>query len=492
MKLERHDIPPDDLKEKLHVSLNNRDKRLGLITSIDGKQIITVILCLTDGSADIWTTTINGNFPAVSSVVPQAHWFERELRDLFGIRSHGHPRMKSIFTKHAFQVDTTPLKSIGADDTKAIEERDFSFLHVEGEDVYELPVGPVHAGIIEPGHFRLSCLGEIVQNLELRLGFLHRGIEKRMTETHWSKTRFVAEAAASDTAVGNALANAIAIESLHNIEIPVRANNLRTMALEIERLAMHIADVGGMSVDLGFSGVSAGLSRLRGTALAIAELLSGSRFMRGFVCPGGVTSNPDKYLSKIEKVSRSLQAELDEFLYLFIDNTSVQERLSGTGTVSKSLAEDFGFVGVAARASGIAYDARQCFKHGDYPRTAPAVQTDHTGDALARIRVRIGEISTSFEVLYSTLGSISEGETKIELPWTLPKEKIGMAVVEAFRGELIHLIVTGKDGEIERYAIKDPSINNWTGMAIAARRELIADFPVCNKSFSLSYSGHDL
>lgn len=491
MKICQIDVSKEDLKSKLRDTLKLDDTRLGLMTSIDGAQVITVILDLARGSCEVWNTPVEGVYPNVSAVVPQAHWFERRINDLFGILPVGHPRMKSTFTEKSFASNCFPLnvKDLVGQEHK----RDFSFMVVEGEGVYEVPVGPVHAGIIEPGHFRLSCLGEYIQNLELRFGFVHRGIEKRLTEVHWSRTRFVAEAAASDTAVANALANAVAIESLNGYEVPASANSLRTIALEIERLAMHTADLAGMAIDLGFSSVAANLSRLRGTALAMAEVLSGSRFMRGFICPGGVTKHPGQQLKELSLILNSLRPELEELLHFFIDNTAVQERLIGTGIVSNNFAQDFDLVGVVARASGIAYDTRLSFKHGLYPKVARPIQVEESGCAMARTKVRIREISTSFDIIQSLIPSIQlEEPVKIELTSKLPPSAIGISVVEAFRGELIHLIATDSDGKICRYTIKDPSINNWTGMAIASRNELIADFPICNKSFGLSYSGHDL
>lgn len=482
-------VTVQEFSNSVRAYLKEGGRRLGLITSIDGQQVIALLLAPKESTAIIRSAAlVDNSYTALAPQLPQAHWFERALTDLFGITPVGHPRLKSIFVEQAFAG--FPLRADFECAQK--QDRDFHFMHVAGEGVYEIPVGPVHAGIIEPGHFRLSCLGELIQNLELRLGFLHRGVEKRLTEVSWQKARFVAEAAASDTAAANALAHAIAIESMIGVEITPRAQHLRTLALEVERIAMHVGDLGGMAVDLGFLGVAASLSRLRGMALRLADLLSGSRFLRAFICPGGVGADPDKSLKEFPNVAAKLKGELSTVLDVFLDSPAVHERLSGTGAVSTFLAQDFGLVGVAARGSGVSYDTRVSYGQGLFPELSLPVVTAGGGDALARTQVRVGELSTSFSVLENVLSTMPEGPVLVNLPDTLPADAVSAGIVEAFRGELIHLVVTGADGKIKRYTVKDPSFNNWTGMAIAARNNLIADFPVCNKSFGLSYSGHDL
>ena len=470
--------------------------RLGLITSIDGTQLVTLLLDPQNGSVDALTTPLLTNhYPSLTNKITQAHWYERALHDLFGLCPDGHPRLKPVVINEAFHELSkgaqAPLNTC-AKLSEPIEPPDFSYLHVAGTGIFELPVGPVHAGIIEPAHFRLSCLGETVVNLEVRLGFLHRGIEQRLTKVAWTKARFVAEAAASDTALANALAHAVAIESILDPQTPPRAQCLRTMALEIERLAMHIADVGGMAVDLGFLSVAAAGSRLRGLALGMADLLSGSRFLRGFIAPGGVTRDPDKYLSRLRATNKELRKHLKPLIEIFLGTSAVFERLRGVGHLSHSLAQEFGIVGVAGRASKIDYDARRSFAHATYPADAPPSVIESDGDALARTLVRVAEIYSSLDLIDSLLDRMPAGAMMSKLPDKLPANATGVGIVEAFRGELLHAIFTDGAGLIKRYAIKDPSFNNWTALAIAVRNNVIADFPVCNKSFSLSYGGHDL
>ena len=522
MQPELRETPIETLANSVRSWLSGRPGgRLGLITSVDGKQLVTLVLDPLNGRAECWTSPLSGNsYRSLTNFVPQSHWFERAIYDLFGLVPEQHPRLKPILLHDEYDSKFHPLRfterdqgkesghhvdpllaprHLQSDEPEAVPissergaKREYKFLEVRGEGVYELPVGPIHAGVIEPGHFRFSCFGETIVNLELRLGYVHRGVEKRITEVPWRRARFVAEAAASDTAAANALAHAVAIESLFGVTPPPRAQAMRTLALEIERLAVHIVDVGGMGTDTGFLAVSATCGRLRGKALALGEMLSGSRFLRAFIFPGGVRDVKEAHLEMMKKTARQLKEELRPIFEILRENQTAKERMQNIGTISTSLANEFGLVGVAARACGINYDCRQHFPHGSYPQDAPPPAVESGGDIFARMRVRLGEISTSFDVINKVLENMPPGELSVDLPDTLPKNAVGLGIVEAFRGELIHLCFTDANGEIERYAIKDPSFNNWTAISIAIRNNLIADFPLCNKSLALSYSGNDL
>ncbi len=484
--------------------------RFGLLTSIDGRQLVTLLLDPSKSRAECWLSDVSDNsYHSLTSLIPQSHWFERAVYDLFGLIPEHHPRFKHLLLHDEYEPSFHPLRwgtnngvnhatklaatKIPTENlAKTGAKREYKFMQVRGEGIYELPVGPIHAGVIEPGHFRFSCFGETILNLEIRLGYVHRGVEKRLTEVPWQKARFVAEAAASDTACANALAHAIAIESLFEIEVPPLAQSLRTLALEIERLAVHIIDIGGLSADFGFLSIAASAGRLRGKALGLAQMLSGSRFLRGYIIPGGVRKFSPEYISTMQSQVKQLRKEIRTILEILRENQVARERVEKIGVISPSLAKEFGFVGVAARACGIAYDCRQHFPHGLYPQLAPRIVTQQGGDILARARVRTGEIETSCDIIEKILDQLPDGALSVNLPDTLPANQMGLAIVEAFRGELIHLIFTDEHGQIKRYAIKDPSFNNWTAVSIAIRNGLIADFPLCNKSLALSYSGNDL
>jgi Ni,Fe-hydrogenase III large subunit len=276
------------------------------------------------------------------------------------------------------------------------------------------------------------------------------------------------------------------------VEVPERAQFLRSIALEIERLAVHIIDIGGMCTDIGLLGISATAGRLRGNALRLGDLLSGSRFLRAFVIPGGVRKVEERKLGEIKAGCQQLRKDLKPVWDMFLENQMAVERMTDVGVISYSLANEFGLVGIGARAAGINYDVRQYFAHGKYPEYAPPPVVEKGGDIFARERVRIGEVYSTLDTIEKLIDNIPHGDEKIDMPRELPKMAWGVGVVEAFRGELIHMISTDMNGNIRRYAIKDPSIDNWTAISIGIRNQLIADFPLVNKSFALSYGGNDL
>jgi Ni,Fe-hydrogenase III large subunit len=494
MKLAVKQISNKELSQSLRAALNE-GKRLGHLTSIDGSQVVVLLLDTACGAAELWQAPVEHNtYSSLTLRFPQLHWSERILWDMFGIVPKDHPRLKPVLLGSGYQDGFYPLRRVPiVPGDQEVKDRNFNFLEVAGDGVWELPVGPIHAGIIEPGHFRFSCLGETIINLEISLGYVHRGVEKRLTEVPWRRASFVAESCATDTAVANALAHAIAIESLFEVEVPEAAQILRSIALELERVSMHIIDIGGMAADVGMIGVAASAGRLRGRALGMAETLSGSRFMRSYIVPGGVVSEPSReQLCTMQSCVAQLRHELRPIIDIFEHDQKALERFDGIGKVKKSLALEFGFVGVSARACAIAYDTRQHFAQGVFPKYAPPVALEGGGDILARTRVRIQEVWHSLDVVERLLTMVVPSTVRLDLPDRLPADSAAAAVVEAFRGELIHLLLTDSTGNIARYAIKDPSLNNWTGVSIAVRNNLIGDFPLVNKSNSLSYSGNDL
>lgn len=480
--------------------------RLGLLTAHRvpekvGFALVALVLDPANHRVELWEallTTMDGTYPSITPKIPQAHWFERGIYDLFGLKPEGHPRFKSLILHEAWPEGFHPLRT----SEPHLEERkpprsDYWFLEVSGAGVYEIPVGPIHAGIIEPGHFRFSCLGEMIENLEIRLGYQHRGIEHQMTKAPWRRTRFLAEAASSDTAVGNAWAHALAVEDLLGVEAPIVAQRLRAVALEIERVASHIGDLGGICSDIGFAAGASTFGCLRGRSLGLGERLTGSRLQTCYVLPGGVTRGLQTGLRReIVSEVREVAAAFDRAEPLLMDNAGALERMEGTGRVRRSLAVDFGLVGPAGRASGVQYDVRDAFPLPVYRALDWQVACGEDGDALSRVAIRVQETRSSLTMISALLDEIPEQgdwrQFRVPVPRSLPANRIGMGIVEAWRGELIHLILTNQAGGIDRYCIKDPSFNNWTGLSVAARGELVADFPLCNKSFSLSYSGNDL
>lgn len=493
MKVEVQNLSLQEREPQIHELVRSEGMRVGITSSIDGGQLITLLIDPTSGRAYLFDTPLEAaNYPCLTRRIPACHWQERILWNMFGLVPDGHPRLKKVLLHESYDADFFPLLSERYLSRTPLQEHQgqYQFLEVKGEGVYEIPVGPIHAGIIEPGHFRFSCFGELILNLEIRLGYVHRGIEKKLTQVDWRKGRFVAEAAASDSAAAYALAYSECIESMFSIELPYRAKLLRTLALEIERIGMHLADLAGIAGDIGFLGVASSFQRIRGLTFSMAELLSGQRFLRAFICPGGVVREPTKLtLNQISSCAENLSNQCKVLLEMLLESQGVDDRLRGIGRVNLSLASDFGLVGIAGRASGLKYDVRQF--RSEYETFTPAFHK--LGDVLARVAVRAEEIKMSIEIIRSVLARLEiPGSSYQPLPDRLPSNSVGLSIVEAHRGELIHLAFTDEQGCISRYCIKDPSVNNWTALAMAVRNNLVADFPLCNKSFSLAYSGHDL
>ena len=410
-------------------------------------------------------------WPSLTPDLPEAHWFERELLEEHGIEPEGHPWPKAIR-----------------------RERGADYYRVEGDEVHEVGVGPVHAGIIEPGHFRFQCHGEEVLHLEIQLGYQTRGVERILERPGLKPSRaaLVVETIAGDSSIAHALACATAVEALAGIEAPPRAQVLRAIALELERLANHTGDLANISVGIAFVPGSAWFGRLRGEFLNLTQELCGSRYGRGFIRPGGTLFDLDAGAARA--AGRRVAAARDELRRLadlFFETPSVVARLERTGCVARDAAEDLGLVGPAARASGIDRDVRRDHPTGAFRFAHIPVAVAETGDVHARCLVRRLEAERSLAFLEAELARLPDGPTLRPCPPPAPGA-LAVGLAEGFRGETVHALVTGAGGEVLRHKVVDPSFHDWFGLALALRGEAISDFPLCNKSFNLSYAGHDL
>jgi Ni,Fe-hydrogenase III large subunit len=415
-----------------------------------------------------------GGYPALTLRQPQAHLFEREVWEQHGLLPQGHPWLKPVRRQDG--------------DHPAVGK----FFEVAGGEIHEVAVGPVHAGIIEPGHFRFQCQGEEVLHLEIALGYQHRGAEAALAGGPHRATMSQMETVAGDTTVGHATAYAMALEALAGAEAPLRAQWLRAIALELERLANHTGDLGALSGDVAFLTTAAACGKIRGDFLNLTALICGNRFGRGLVRPGGCKldlepARADQLLEKLRVALAEVAAAAD---WLW-DANSVRARFELTGTVSHRQANEIGLVGVAARASGLLRDVRFDHPAGWHRFAQMPVSTWPDGDVFARARVRWLEIQRAGQFLREQLGAPPDGGI-YDAVGTAAPDTLAVALVEGWRGEICHVALTDRAGKFRRYKIVDPSFHNWAGLALALRRQAISDFPLCNKSFNLSYCGFDL
>ncbi len=420
------------------------------------------------------STPFTGAYPALTTTNPQAHLFEREVWEQHGLTPTGHPWLK-------------PVRRMGGNAPANGE-----FFRVEGGEIHEVAVGPVHAGVIEPGHFRFQCAGEEVLHLEIALGYQHRGIEAALIGGPHRATLSQMETAAGDTTIAHATAHATIMEALAGTEAPLRAQWLRAIALELERLANHTGDLGALANDVAFLPTSSACGKIRGDFLNLTALICGNRFGRGLVRPGGCGHDlePERAARLLATLKIAL-ADTEQAVAWFWDAASVRSRFENVGTVFAAQAAEIGLVGPAARACGLVRDVRYDHPAGWHRFAQAPVAVWPGGDIFARARVRSLEIQRSGEYLCGQLAAPAEGDMRGEIAASAP-DTLAVALVEGWRGEVCHVALTDATGRFRRYKIIDPSFHNWTGMTLALRGTAISDFPICNKSFNLSYCGFDL
>jgi Ni,Fe-hydrogenase III large subunit len=437
-----------------------------------------------------WTRLPEPRYPSLTPECPQAHLFEREIAEQFGIIPEGHPWFKPLRYHLPWSDRPSPW---GRDEGSLPAVMDF--FKVSGEEVHEVSVGPVHAGVIEPGHFRFQCHGETVFHLEIALGFQHRGIERALLDGPSPLSLKQAETASGDSSIAHTWAYCRLLESLAGVEVPARTDRVRGVALELERMANHVGDLGALSGDVGFLPTASFCGRIRGDWLNLSAEVCGSRLGRGWLKPGGLHQELDPALATrlLPRLIRNW-ADTRDAVELLWGAASVMIRFEVAGRVEATQAREIGLVGVPARASGVDLDVRRDHPFGPYGAYPIQPSLAESGTVHSRAWVRWLELIESQRFLLDGMADLAGSEPDPRtgpLPPLAP-DSLCVSMTEGWRGEVLHLALTDGQGRFSRYKIVDPSVHNWLGLALALRGEQISDFPICNKSFNLSYCGHDL
>jgi Ni,Fe-hydrogenase III large subunit/NADH:ubiquinone oxidoreductase subunit C len=425
------------------------------------------------------STRMEKNGPPLQSLAsefPSINYFECELFEQLGIVPENHPWLRPVRTADHWRKNGMP----------------HDFYRVEGEEVHEVAVGPVHAGVIEPGHFRFQCHGEQILHLEIMLGYQCRGVESFLPQRNMAQQIVLVESITGDSVIAHTTAFCAAIESLGGVALTLRDHAMRSVAAELERIAMHLSTLSGISTDIGFALAAAAIGNLRTLAINFTAELCGSRFGRGWIIPGGVRFDADDaWIERAKDVLETIRERYRDAESLLLNSASALSRLEDTGTVTTEAARQIGLVGLAARASGVGRDVRVDFPYGMYRYSNVSSTVLQSGDVYARTKMRSLEIQQSIEFILEQLENLPAPKPKKGARNLRPNSLV-VSLTEGHRGEVAHVLLTDATGKLSRIKVKDPSFHNWQGLSIAVRENGISDFPLCNKSFDLSYAGHDL
>lgn len=431
-------------------------------------------------------------FPSLTPSVPQANWQEREVQDLFGLTAEGHPDPRRLVFHEDWPEGLYPLRKDFKFSGKIPREKgEYPFEKVKGEGVFEVPVGPVHAGIIEPGHFRFSSAGESILKLEIRHFYTHKGIEKLGEGKEPGHLLCLAERISGDNSLAHAMACVQAIESLSGTEAPRRAQFLRVIFLELERLHNHVSDIAGVALDVAFGFGAAQLMRIKERLLRLNERLTGTRLLRSILTAGGVR----KDLSEEEKnfllqETEKIKKDFDQTIQILWNSSSFLDRIEETGVLRKEIAEALGGTGPVAKASGVDRDLRRDHPYAIYSELLFLVPVFGEGDVESRLKVKIQEIYGSIKLIHEAAKTMPEGPVSAG-PRSLGPMRTALGYSESPRGECFHWLATDREGKVNRWKIQSPSFANWPLMEYAVLENIVPDFPVINKSMNLSYSGND-
>ncbi len=446
---------------------------------------------LDERAGEIAVVTIecpNARYPSVGALHPPAIRLERALRDLFGLEPVGLPDPRPWLDLGFWDV----RHPLAARRDAARPRAPYAFLPAEGEGLHQIPVGPVHAGIIEPGHFRFTANGETVVRLEQRLGYVHKGIEALMTGADLDKAARLAGRTSGDSTVAYALAFARAVEAALDLKAPPRAILLRALMAELERLANHFGDIGAICNDASFSIMHAQCGILRERVLRCADSCFGHRLMMDRVIHGGVATDLDSAgVAQIKAALADIRRHFPELVELYDNTASLQDRTATTGILSAELARQFGAGGYVGRASGRAFDARKLPGCAPYDQLDFEIPTLEAGDVNARVWVRIREVEQSLALIDQILQRLPDGPIRVAVAGNRGRTGEGLGLAEAFRGDVLAWVRLDGD-RVARCHLRDPSWFQWPLLEVAIEGNIVADFPLCNKSFNCSYSGHDV
>jgi len=470
----------------------NGGYRLALVCARHDDEAFEVVYLFVDGPPDqrvelrVRLDARRPLLPSIAHLSYAASRFEREMHDLFGIVPVGHPQLRRLVLHQHWPPDWYPMRAdAGPQPPMNVDADPFPFARVEGDGLYEIPVGPVHAGVIEPGHFRFWVLGETIVRMKARLWFVHKGIERLFEGQDLAFALNLAEKISGDSAVGHGLAFVQAVEEALGVDVGQRARELRAVLLELERLYNHVADVGALCNDVGFGLANARALTLRERLLSLNESVTGHRLLRGGVHYGGVAVRVLPTNEELDEIAMRFH----ELVALARDNSIVMDRFTGTGVLSIDQARDLGVLGVVARASGLENDARVTHPFVELPSSFRSASREG-GDVLSRFEVRCDEVDASLQLLAELVAR--EGPLEVTGDDVGLREGHGTGVVEGWRGAIVHRVEFDRDGTLRRVKVVDPSFFAWPALPLALTDTIVPDFPLVNKSFNLSYAGNDL
>lgn len=488
-----HDVHTAELPKRVEALLRE-GHRLALVAAHHDADAVRLVYLFVSGPPDtrielhVRLDPGRPEVPSLAHLSFPAGRFEREMHDLHGIVPLDHPQPRRLVRHFHWPRGWYPMHpDAGPPPAFGEQEGPYPFLEVTGDGVYEIPVGPVHAGLIEPGHFRFSVVGETILKLKARLWFVHKGIEKLFQGRSVAAGLPLAERISGDTAVGHALAYCLAVEEATGTSVPEQARCARALLLELERLHNHVADLGMLCNDVGYGILNAHAQRVREQLLRLNHTVTGHRLLRGGVVPGGSTLRTLPSPAQLNAIGDDIR----EIVRLALGHSTVHDRFTGTAILPTEAARDIGCLGYVARASSLSTDAR--IAHPFAPHGRPSEIPVHTsGDVLARFLVRAEEIDASLALIRELTDCVATGA--VLGPTAVPEQgpRSGVGLVEGWRGTIATRVELAADGTFKRVKPVDPSFFNWPALPVALNDTIVPDFPLTNKSFNLSYAGNDL